>query len=99
MEPREFRTWLVPKDQDKRMNTHLKTLRKPRGEFLRWALDITEYGAWYTSGLGTAERVLWLQGGPGIGKSTLAGYFIEQITVNFPKSDVSYFSFYAANRA
>jgi len=80
------------------MNTHLTTLRNPRVEFLRWALDITELGAWCTSKLGTAESVLWPQGGPGIGKSMLAGYFVEHIMANLTKSHVGSLG-YGVNRA
>ena len=72
------------------MTTELLAVRNKRGTSLRWILDLPQLHVWQTSVNGTKENVLWIQGGPGIGKSTMIGYFIDYLKANIPDSHVLY---------
>lgn len=73
------------------VKTKLAAGRSRRGNSLRWVLDMKEFEQWQTSESGTPESVLWIQGGPGIGKTTMTAYFIDYLRSTFPHSIVAYF--------
>lgn len=39
----------------------------------------------------TEQNVLWIRGGPGVGKSTMAGYFVDVLKHDYPNAVVAYF--------
>jgi tetratricopeptide (TPR) repeat protein len=52
-----------------------------------------EFRAWRLAELheSAKDRILWIRGPLGIGKSTMAGYFIDILKCLYPKSTVAYF--------
>ena len=50
-----------------------------------------EFRAWQRSGIDSKERVLWIRGPLGIGKTYMAGYFIDLLRVQDPNAIVLYF--------
>jgi tetratricopeptide (TPR) repeat protein len=58
---------------------------------LPWVLKMPEFESWQKSEPDSHEHVLWIRGGPGMGKSVLAGFLIEHLKMSFPNSIVTYF--------
>jgi tetratricopeptide (TPR) repeat protein len=50
-----------------------------------------EFKSWQVATLGETPSILWLRGGPGLGKSTIASYFIDHLPLRWPQSVVAYF--------
>ena len=76
------------------MERQLHAVRDKRSEnTLQWASDMPEFRAWRLAELHEAakDRILWIRGPLGIGKSTMAGYFIDILKYLYPKSTVAYF--------
>ena len=70
----------------------LSTVRTLRGEnTLQWALDMPEFQAWQHSDIVSRERLLWIRGALGIGKTFMAGYFIDLLKEDNPTAIVMYF--------
>lgn len=87
----EFMNWLLgPSRSYQFVTRELAAVRKRRGASLRWALDLPELRTWQLSTRGTKENLLWFKGGPGIGKSTMMGYFIDYLLANIPRCNVLY---------
>lgn len=75
------------------IEAQLFNVRARRGnDTLKWARNMPEFRTWVRSDLETEspERVLWIRGPLGIGKSTMAGYFIDLLKCLYPAS-VAYF--------
>jgi hypothetical protein len=56
---------------------------------LSWVFKMPELKTWLTSQPNSYERILWIRGGPGVGKSFMAGFLIE--TLKKSNSVVMYF--------
>lgn len=70
----------------------LQAARSQRFEgTLQWALAMPEFMNWQISQFGASESVLWIRGGPGVGKSTMAAYLIDIIKSCYQSSIVAYF--------
>jgi hypothetical protein len=70
----------------------LHSFRQQRGEnTLQWAPDLKEFQSWRLSNHSSDDRILWIRGTLGIGKSTLAGYYIDLLKCHYPNSIVAYF--------
>jgi tetratricopeptide (TPR) repeat protein len=96
-EAEEFVRWLAPSHQ--LVEAQLRTVRKQRQEgTLEWARTMPEFHAWRTSSLKSAERVLWIQGTLGVGKSTMAGYLIELLKYSTPAPAIVAFFFCRSNQ-
>ena len=86
----EFLKWLSPSHW--LVEGQLQALLSQRDDgTLDWALEMTEFNNWQNAEFGSKESVLWIRGGPGIGKSTMAGYFIRHLKDTHPDSAVTYF--------
>ena len=91
-EDEQFLKWLSPSYWP--VEGQLHELKKQRAkDTLKWASDMAVFENWRTSNplLQSKERILWIRGPPGVGKSTLAAYFIEQLKHLHPTSIVLYF--------
>ena len=55
---------------------------------LQWVMLLPEFRDWHTNSNGS---VLWIQGAPGVGKSTMAGYIIDYLTKTYSETIVAYF--------
>lgn len=76
--------WLV--------ESRLQGVRDTRApDTLKWSHKEPAFKAWRTSESGTKENVLWIRGGPAIGKSTMAGYFIDELKRQYRNAIVAYF--------
>ena len=74
------------------MEAQLHSFRQQRGEnTLQWAPDLKEFKSWRLSDYSSNDRILWIRGTLGIGKSTLAGYYIDLLNCHNPNSIVAYF--------
>lgn len=76
------------------MERQLHAVRDKRSKnTLQWASDMPEFRAWRLAELheSAKDRILWIRGPLGIGKSTMAGYFIDLLKYLYPKSTVAYF--------
>src|SRR5277367_1535697 len=60
---------------------------------LEWARNMPEFEAWRRSeaNLESKDRVLWIRGTLGVGKTIMAGYFIELLKCLHPNAVVAYF--------
>jgi len=60
---------------------------------LKWAEDMHDFHVWRTSELGgdSKDRILWIRGAVGIGKSTMAAYFIDLLKFHYPDAILAYF--------
>lgn len=74
------------------VESRLQDVRIARApETLKWCLHTKEFKAWRTSETGTEESVLWARGLPGMGKSIMAGYLVDELKRQYPKAVVAYF--------
>jgi tetratricopeptide (TPR) repeat protein len=88
----EFMQWLSPSYW--LVEAQLYSVRKQRGkDTLRWARNMREFKTWRESdpSLGSRDRVLWIRGALGVGKSVMAGYFIDLLKCLHPNAIVAYF--------
>jgi hypothetical protein len=88
----QFLNWLSPSHW--LVEGQLSTLRRQRGkDTLQWARNMSELGNWRKSqmDLESRERVLWIRGTLGMGKSVMAAYFVELLKCSHPASIVAYF--------
>jgi tetratricopeptide (TPR) repeat protein len=95
----EFLQWLSPSYWQ--VEALLHTLRDKRSEeTLQWAREMSEFRDWRLSEpkQSAKNRILWLRGPLGIGKSTMSAYLIDLLKVMYPKSIVAYF-FCRSNQA
>lgn len=99
-EEEEFLKWLSPSYW--LVEAQLHSVRQQRGEnTLKWARDMEEFRDWRLARLddvSSLDRILWIRGPLGIGKSTMAGYFIDLLKRHYPSSIVAYF-FCRSNQA
>lgn len=89
---KEFLKWLSPSDW--LVQGQLHSFREQRGkDTLQWARNLSEFQTWRNSelGAGSRERILWIRGPLGVGKSVMAGYFIELLKCLHPTAIVAYF--------
>jgi tetratricopeptide (TPR) repeat protein len=89
---KEFMEWLSPSHW--LVESQLYGLRQKRTQgTLHWAHALDEFQDWRLSETKetSKERVLWLYGTLGIGKSTIAGYLIDLLKCQYPNSMVGYF--------
>src|SRR5436190_24027106 len=73
-----FLQWLSPSYWQ--VEAQMQVLRRRYQESsLNWAHRMDEYQSWSTSDPRSEckERILWIVGAPGVGKSTLAAYLVE----------------------
>jgi tetratricopeptide (TPR) repeat protein len=73
-----FLQWLSPSYWQ--IEAQLLVLRRRyQDSSLKWAHKMDEFQNWSTSDVGAdcKERILWIIGAPGVGKSTLAAYLVE----------------------
>lgn len=75
------------------MEAHLSSVRKQRiGNTLEWARNMHEFQTWRTCiEPGAKERILWIRGTLGVGKTIMSGYFIELLKCLNPDAIVAYF--------
>ena len=88
----EFITWLSPSYW--LVEAQLYNAQTHRGkDTLKWAYNMDEFRIWRNSavGLDSKERILWIYGSLGIGKSIMAGYFIDLLRQLHPTPTVAYF--------
>jgi tetratricopeptide (TPR) repeat protein len=88
----EFLQWLSPSYW--LVESQLSSFRQQRSEgTLQWARDMPEFQAWRLSALDpeSARRITWIHGTLGIGKSIMAGYFIDLLKCHYPNAIVAYF--------
>jgi hypothetical protein len=87
----ELLRWLAPSHW--LVEAQLSLFREQRGEnTLQWARDMPEFQTWRLSNLKTSkDRVLWIRGTLGVGKSIMAAYFIDLLKVHYPKAIIAYF--------
>src|SRR5277367_5173952 len=72
----------------------LSSARKKRGkETLEWARNMKEFQVWRNCPVtsGPEERILWIRGTLGVGKTIMAGYFIELLKCLYSDAIVVYF--------
>ena len=83
--------WLSPSYWEN--EGRLSSLKKQREEHtLEWARKMTEFHTWRTCvDMTSKERILWIRGSLGLGKTVMAGYFIELLKCHYPDAIVAYF--------
>src|SRR5271169_3188118 len=72
----------------------LSSVRDKRGkDTLDWARNMKEFQAWRNCEItsGPVERILWIRGTLGVGKTIMAGYFVELLKCLYPDTIVAYF--------
>ena len=88
----EFLKWLSPSYW--LVESQLSSFRQQRSEgTLQWARDMPEFQAWRLSELheNAERRITWINGTLGMGKSIMAGYFVDLLKVQYPSAIVAYF--------
>ena len=88
----EFLNWLSPSHW--LVEEQLLSFRHQKGtETLQWARNLAEFQTWRNSEVGpkSNERILWIRGPLGVGKSIMAGYFIDLLRCLYPEAIVAYF--------
>jgi hypothetical protein len=88
----EFLKWLSPSHW--LVEGQLSYVREQRAKgSLQWALVLEEFQRWQLADVDNSpeSRVLWIRGPLGIGKSTMAGYFIDLLKCQYPNAIVAYF--------
>jgi hypothetical protein len=89
---KEFMDWLSPSYW--LVESQLYGVRQKRSEgTLHWSHALEEFQAWRLADLteSSKDRILWLYGTLGIGKSTIAGYLIDLLKCRYPNAIVAYF--------
>jgi len=83
--------WLSPSYWE--IEGRLSSLTKLREEHtLEWARKMPEFHTWRTCvDMTSKERILWIRGSLGLGKTVMAGYFIELLKCHYPDAIVAYF--------
>jgi len=83
--------WLSPSYWEN--EGRLSSLTKQREEHtLEWARKMPEFHTWRTCvDMTSKERILWIRGSLGLGKTVMAGYFIELLKCHYPDAIVAYF--------
>src|SRR5271154_1281124 len=73
-----FLQWLSPSHWQTEAQLQLLR-RRYQDSSLKWAHRMDEFQNWSSSNVYAEckERILWIVGAPGVGKSTLAGYLVE----------------------
>ena len=92
----QFLNWLSPSHWLVESQLQIVQSERHKGT-LQWALDMPRFKSWQVADSGSNERILWICGGPGIGKSTMAGYYIDYLKRHYCTSIVAYF-FYKGGR-
>jgi len=88
----EFLQWLSPSYW--LVESQLSSFRQQRSEgTLQWARTMPEFQAWRLSELheNAERRITWINGTLGMGKSIMAGYFIDLLKIQYPNAIVAYF--------
>ena len=88
----DFLKWLSPSYW--LVENQLYAMRERRSkDTLHWAYDMDEFRTWRLAKVeeSSEDRILWIRGTLGIGKSTMAGYFIDLLKCQYPNSIVAYF--------
>lgn len=88
----EFLQWLSPSYW--LVESQLSSFRSQRSVgTLEWARAMQEFQAWRLSDLeqNSDRRITWIKGTLGIGKSIMAGYFIDLLKCLYPNAIVAYF--------
>ena len=88
----EFIAWLSPSYW--LVEAQLYNSQTHRGkDTLKWAYNMDEFRIWRNSDvdLDSKERILWIYGSLGVGKSIMAGYFIDLLKQLYPTPTVAYF--------
>ena len=88
----DFLQWLSPSYW--LVESQLSSFRQQRSEgTLQWARDMPEFQAWRLCDLDeeSERRITWINGTLGIGKSIMAGYFIDLLKCQYPNAIVAYF--------
>ena len=87
-----FLRWLSPSYW--LVEGQLSSVRNQRGkDTLEWARNMSEFETWRRCDPKTdsKERILWIRGTLGVGKTIMAGYFIELLKCLHPTAIVAYF--------
>lgn len=87
-----FLKWLSPSYW--LVEGQLSSVRKQRGkDTLEWARTMPEFEVWRRSDSEheSKDRILWIRGTLGVGKTVMAGYFIELLKCLHPDAVVAYF--------
>lgn len=89
-EEKLFNDWLSPsiKDVEKEKK---KYLRVQRATSPTWVFDLPEVNHWLNAKSTNQAMALWLSGTTGFGKSVVAAYVTEEISVRYPSSSITYF--------
>ena len=58
---------------------------------MSWVLEMPEFKNWLNAELDSKERLLWICGSAGIGKSIIAGFLIDHLQTSYPNALVAYF--------
>ena len=86
----KFLQWLSPSYW--LVEGQLSSVRKQRGkDTLQWARNMREFQTWRECSIDSKERTLWIRGTLGVGKTIMAGYFIELLKCMYPDAVVLYF--------
>lgn len=91
-EDEDFLEWLSPGPARSYwlVEAQLGAIRNRRAQnTLQWLVNVTEFQAW--SSFNNQNRILWFRGGPGVGKSTMAGYLVDILRCLYPESIIGYF--------
>ena len=90
IEDEKFLKWLSPSYW--LVEGQLSSIRKKRGkETLEWARNMPEFQSWQCCEVSSENRILWIRGTLGVGKTIMAGYFIELLKCLYPNSVIAYF--------
>jgi hypothetical protein len=87
----EFAQWLCPLySQNEAQLDDIRECNKKIG-VLPWALNMTGFQTWRLSSPGSKENLLWIRGAPRVGKTTVAGMFIDGLESAYPNSIMTYY--------
>jgi tetratricopeptide (TPR) repeat protein len=89
VEPDELFSWLSPSFWEVKSRREILETRRKTGS-LQWVPEIEELKTWKTEA-DSESRVLWLNGLPGIGKSTIAAFLIQTVETMYPNAVVLHF--------
>src|SRR5205809_746687 len=81
----EFLEWLSPSYLE--VEARFSSLRKQKAEnTLEWARRMPEFQTWQHSDQKSKDRLLWICGTLGVGKSVMASHFIELLKCEYPNA-------------